>query len=210
MTRGRFIAIEGGEGAGKSTSLRAIFECLESRQIGFLATREPGGTELGEKLRQLLLDPETPAMDPETELLLVFASRLQNVVERIEPALTAGTWVVADRFVDASYAYQGGGRGVTKERIATLQEWALGSLTPDLTLLLDVSPEVGLQRAVKGRVADRFEREQMSFYERVRQAYLDRVAENPGRYIVVDARLPQPEMVGSLKTQLMEWIDHHA
>lgn len=209
MSEGRFISIEGGEGAGKSTSLRAIFDCLESREIEFVSTREPGGTALGEQVRELLLNPATPTMAPETELLLVFASRLQNVVEKIRPALQSGQWVVADRFVDASYAYQGGGRGVCEHRIASLHAWTLGTLVPDLTLLLDVSPEVGLRRAVKNRVADRFETEKMSFYERVRQAYLDRVSDDPERFIVIDARQPQKEMVRTLKKALLDWIDRH-
>jgi dTMP kinase len=189
MEIGLFITLEGGEGAGKSTQLAYVQQCLQRAGKRVLMTREPGGTELGEQIRTLLLDHRQTAMDADTELLLMFAARAQHLAERIRPALAAGEWVLCDRFTDATYAYQGGGRGIDTRRIAALEDWVQGELRPDLTLLLDLPVEVGLSRAGQRGDLDRFEREQQDFFQRVRQAYRDRAAAEPRRYRVIDASL---------------------
>jgi dTMP kinase len=189
MEKGLFITLEGGEGAGKSTQLAYVQQCLQRAGKRVLMTREPGGTELGEQIRTLLLDHRQTAMDADTELLLMFAARAQHLAERIRPALAAGEWVLCDRFTDATYAYQGGGRGIDTRRIAALEDWVQGELRPDLTLLLDLPVEVGLSRAGQRGDLDRFEREQQDFFQRVRQAYRDRAAAEPRRYRVIDASL---------------------
>ncbi|MFK7957514.1 MAG: dTMP kinase [Lysobacterales bacterium] len=185
QSRGRFITLEGGEGAGKSTNLRTIIEFLKEREVPHLSTREPGGTALAETLRKVLLNPKSD-IAPMSELLMVFAARFDHVEKVIVPALKAGTWVICDRFVDASFAYQGGGRGLSVKKIETLERWLPRLAKPDLTLLLDVSPKRGLTRATRGRAADRFEREQAEFYNNVRDAYLTR-ARSASRYCVIDA-----------------------
>lgn len=186
MTRGRFITLEGSDGAGKSTQRDALVELLARRGIDFVATREPGGTALGERLRELLLAPAEKA-DPETETLLVFAARREHLARVIEPALAAGRWVVCDRFTDATFAYQGGGSGVEWGRVEMLERWVQGTLQPDLTLLFDLDPALGLARAGRIKTPDRFEREAMDFHRRVRDAYLRRAAEHPGRIRRIDA-----------------------
>ena len=186
-SRGRFITIEGVEGVGKSTHIEALCRYLEARGVRYVATREPGGTELAEAIRRLLLDKHEETMDSVTELLLVFAARAQHLAALIRPALEAGTWVICDRFTDATYAYQGGGRQLDSARIALLEELVQNDLRPDLTVLLDLDPEVGLARAGQTGEPDRFESEQLAFFHRVRQAYLDLAAADPGRYLVVDA-----------------------
>ncbi len=186
-----FITVEGAEGGGKSTQLAAIADVLKSHDIPCLQTREPGGTALGERLREWLLHED---MHSDTELLLMFAARAEHLQRVILPALQAGQWVLCDRFTDASYAYQGGGRGIATEKIAALETWVQGDLRPDLCFILDVPIELGLQRA-RGRGAlDRFEREQQSFFQRVRQTYLDRAAASPAHYRVIDAS-PSAEVV---------------
>lgn len=190
MERGRFISVEGIEGAGKSTQLRFIQQLLESAGKVVKTTREPGGTPVGEEIRELLLMPRSEGMSAESELLLLFSARVEHVAQVILPALTAGQWVLCDRFTDASYAYQGGGRGIPLARIAALEDWALGELRPDLTLLLDVPVELGLQRAATRRnPADRFEQERAAFFEHVRSTYLFLAQEHPDRYQVIDASL---------------------
>ncbi|KGI77947.1 dTMP kinase [Oleiagrimonas soli] len=185
---GRLITLEGGEGAGKSTLLQGLRAYLAERGIEPLFTREPGGTALGEGVRALVLDPALRGMCAESELLLMFAARAQLVRESIRPALTAGQWVVCDRFTDASYAYQGGGRGQPRERIADLERWAADGLQPDLTLLLDIPVDTGRARAAgRGEDSDRIEREGDGFFERIRAAYLQRAAEQPQRFRVIDA-----------------------
>jgi len=184
--RGRFITLEGIDGAGKSTHLQWLTQLLEGRGIRVRATREPGGTVLGERLRELLLDRDQRLV-PETETLLMFAARREHVETVIVPALEAGAWVLCDRFTDASYAYQSGGSGVAWDKIAALEEWAHPGLQPDLTLLFDVSPEIGRQRAQQGKAADRFEREDLAYFERVREAYLRRARSCPERVRVIDA-----------------------
>ncbi|MEW6414405.1 MAG: dTMP kinase [Pseudomonadota bacterium] len=185
MTRGKFITLEGVDGAGKSTHLAFIADWLRGQGREVVVTREPGGTPLGETLRELLLHQP---MDPDTELLLMFAARQQHLAERILPALARGAWVVSDRFTDASYAYQCGGRGIAVERVAVLEAWVQRGFSPDLTLLFDVPPEVAEARRAAVRAADRFEREADSFFARVRNAYLDRARAEPSRIRVLDAR----------------------
>lgn len=190
MTRGRFITLEGGEGVGKSTNLQFIQQLLAQKRIDVLLTREPGGTELAEKIRQLLLEKHSEAITPQAELLLVFAARAQHVQHVILPALAQGKWVLSDRFTDATYAYQGGGRNMDNQFIAWLESAVQGELRPDLTLLLDAPVETGLLRARHRGKLDRFESEQRSFFERVRQAYLARAHQTPQRYTIIDAGLP--------------------
>ena len=181
----RFITLEGGEGVGKTTNLAFIEDYLTSRGIDLLKTREPGGTPLGERIRGLLLDSD--AMNNATELLLVFAARAQHISEVIRPALAAGRWVLCDRFTDASYAYQGGGRDIDTSVIEFLEQWVQAELQPDLTLLLDTPIEVGMSRVRQRGVADRFESEQFDFFEKVRMAYLKRADQYPTRIKQVDA-----------------------
>ncbi|WP_024328803.1 dTMP kinase [Thioalkalivibrio sp. ALR17-21] len=184
---GRFLTLEGIEGAGKTTQMETLVEALEAAGHRVCATREPGGTGLGERLRGLLLDPDLPEMIPEAELLLMFAARAQHLAEVIRPALDAGQWVVSDRFTDASFAYQGGGRGLGDTRVAALEDWVQGDLRPDLVILLDIDPATGLQRAVQRGRRDRIEREAMDFFERARAAYRRRADAEPQRYLMVDA-----------------------
>jgi dTMP kinase len=188
MKRGLFITMEGIEGVGKTTNLEFVRQYICDSQIEVVVTREPGGTELGEKIRGLLLDHRNQNIANDTELLLMFAARAQHIAEVIEPALAEGRWVLCDRFTDATYAYQGGGRGIDVGRIAQLEQWVQGALRPDITLLLDAPVEVGLARAAKRKQeADRFEREKQLFFERIRSAYLALAAQHPGRYRVIDA-----------------------
>ncbi len=206
MMRGRFISIEGGEGAGKSTVIAAIRDVLAERGIEVVATREPGGTPAGEAIRALLLDPAR-TLFAETELLLMFAARAQLVRELIEPALQRGATVVSDRFTDASFAYQGGGRGIDMGRIAELERWAAG-LKPDLTFLLDVGVGQGLARArSRGGEPDRIEREREDFFERVRATYLARAAAEPQRFRVIDASQDAATVVAAVGAALRDWLD---
>jgi len=185
--RGRFVTMEGGEGAGKSTMMDRVAGWLESGGRRVVRTREPGGTELAEKVREILLDKNHTELSSQAELLLVFAARAQHLAELIRPALQRGDTVLCDRFTDATWAYQGGGRGVPDENIAALEQLVHGDLQPDLTLLLDVPVEQGLQRALLRSESDRFEEESVSFFERVRQAYLRRAAAAPERFAIIDA-----------------------
>ena len=184
---GLFITLEGPEGAGKSTNREYLAERLRERGIDVLLTREPGGTPLAERIRELLLDPSDEPMAADTELLLVFAARAQHLQQVIRPALARGCVVLCDRFTDATYAYQGGGRGLSIERIAQLEQFVQGELRPDLTLIFDLPVEVGLARAAARGRLDRFEQEGRGFFEAVRQAYLQRAAQSPQRYRVLDA-----------------------
>lgn len=204
---GRFITFEGGEGAGKSTVLAAVKKLLARRCVGHRVTREPGGTPLGEALRAIVLDPSHPSTCAEAELLLMFASRAQHVVETIRPALEAGLWVVSDRYTDASFAYQGGGRGVPYERIEALEQWAAFGLKPDRTFLLDVPVGEGLRRIAERGPGDRMEREALDFFERVRAAYLERARRDPARFTVVDATRPLEEVVGEVTAGVGAMID---
>lgn len=186
MSRGKFITLEGMDGAGKTTHLEWLRGKMAARGIALTVTREPGGTPLGEALRKLLLDNHDPR-HPDTEALLMFAARREHIAQVIEPALAGGHWVLCDRFTDATYAYQAGGSGMGWERVAELERWVQGALQPDLTLYFDLDPAVGRARARQAREPDRFEREKQAFYERVRAAYLRRAAEHPRRILVIDA-----------------------
>jgi dTMP kinase len=184
--RGLFITVEGIEGAGKSTAIARVEARLREAGIDVVCTREPGGTALGERLRELLLEPDETVC-PLAELLMIFAARAQHLHQVIDPALAAGRWVLCDRFTDATYAYQGGGRRLDTAWVSGLEAMVQGELRPDQTLLLDVTVETGLARA-RGRGAlDRFEREDLAFFERVRRSYLSRAAHGSGRYRVIDA-----------------------
>lgn len=184
--RGKFITLEGIDGAGKSTHLAWLAGFLQDRGITARVTREPGGTEIGEKLRLLLLE-RGQRLHPETETLMIFAARREHLDKVIVPALEAGTWVVCDRFTDATFAYQAGGSGVAWDKIQALEQWTQHDRQPDVTVLFDVPPEIGRSRSGRIRTPDRFEQEQEDFYRRVRQAYLRRAAEQPQRMHVIDA-----------------------
>jgi dTMP kinase len=188
--RGRFITVEGGEGVGKTSNLDYVRAALERAGKRVRVTREPGGTPLAERIRELLLDPVHTGMSPDCELLLVFAARAEHLTRVILPALAAGDWVLCDRFTDATYAYQGGGRGLSRQRIAELEAMVQGDVRPDLILLLDVPVEIGLARAGARGALDRFEQEEVGFFERVRKAYRERAAAAPERYRIIDASQP--------------------
>jgi dTMP kinase len=191
MTRGKFITIEGGEGVGKSTQIVALRDLLAARGIEVVFTREPGGTLRAERIRELLLETSDETMPGICELLLMFAARSTHIENVIRPALERGAWVVCDRFTDATYAYQGGGRGLPREHIAALEKLVQRDLQPDLTLLLDAPLEISSARASARNAAagssDRFEREQREFFERVRATYLDRARVEPNRFVLIDA-----------------------
>jgi len=194
--RGKFITFEGIDGAGKSTHIAGVAELLRARGLAVICTREPGGTPLGEKLRELLLHEK---MHLETEALLMFAARREHLAEVIEPALARGEWVICDRFSDATYAYQGGGRGLDRQKFAALEQWVHGHLQPDLTFLFDLPPDVaGGRIAAQGRNLDKFEQERADFHQRVRQAYLERAEADPWRIRVVDAN----QALDSIKRQI--------
>ena len=199
MTPGMFITLEGSEGAGKSTSLIFLQKLLNVAGIASITTREPGGTEIGERVRAILLQTQGQDMGADTELLLMFAARAEHLDKLIRPALAAGTWVLCDRFTDASYAYQGGGRGIPDARIAILETWVQDMLRPDLTLLFDIPTQQGLSRAAQRSAPDRFEREDPAFFERVRQHYLTRAALTPGRTYIVNAALTLPEVQAQIR-----------
>ncbi len=188
--RGKLISLEGGEGAGKSTLLTGLSEYMQQRGIALVQTREPGGTGIGEAVRAIVLNPAHRELAAETELLLMFASRAQLVRDVIEPALQAGQWVLCDRYADASYAYQGGGRGQPIERIADLERWACAGVKPDLTLLLDLPVSTGRARAAGRGDADRIEVEADAFFERVRDSYRSRAQAEPDRFRTLDASRP--------------------
>jgi len=204
---GRLVTVDGGEGAGKTTQMGFMREYLERRGCRVVVTREPGGTSLGEEIRALLLGHRDGGMTLAAETLLMFAARAEHLERVIRPALAAGCWVLCDRFTDATYAYQGGGRGLPLERIAVLEEWVQGTLRPDLTLLLDLPVATGLARAGRRSMADRFEREDVDFFERVRAMYLKRAAHEPDRYRVVDASQSIKAVRAEVETMLAEWLE---
>ncbi|MBD2859672.1 dTMP kinase [Spongiibacter sp. KMU-158] len=208
--RGVFLTVEGGEGVGKSTNLAFLTERLKAAGIPFISTREPGGTELAEQIRSLLLTPREEAMSELTELLLVFAARAQHLEACIKPAIEQGQWVVCDRFTDATYAYQGGGRGLSQSTIAQLESLVQGELRPDYTILLDAPVAVGMSRARERGELDRFEREQQSFFEKVRGAYLHMAAEHAKRYRVIDASVEleavQQQLGGEIDSIIEAWL----
>ena len=202
---GRFITIEGGEGAGKSTAQTFLAEKLTAQGIPVLQTREPGGTPLAEAIRRNLLSVDEEAPVEMAELLLVFAARAQHLSKVIEPALSQGQWVLCDRFTDATYAYQGAGRGLSAELIGKLESLVQGGSVPDTVILLDMPPEIGMARARARGALDRFEQEEQAFFERVRQGYLDRAARFPDRYIVVDAAQDLSGVQKSLEAVMRNW-----
>ena len=204
---GRFVTVDGGEGVGKTTQMGFMREYLERRGCRVVVTREPGGTSLGEEIRALLLGHREWGMTLAAETLLMFAARAEHLERVIRPALATGCWVLCDRFTDATYAYQGGGRGLPLEQIAVLEEWVQGALRPDLTLLLDVPVATGLARAGKRGVADRFEREDVDFFERVRAIYLERATHEPDRCRVVDASQSVEAVRAEVETVLAEWLE---
>ena len=187
---GKFISIEGVEGAGKSTQVSFIQDYLTSLGKIVVVTREPGGTELSEKIRHLLLEPSSNSMANDTELLLMFASRAEHVSQVINPALHRGDWVLCDRFLDATYAYQGGGRGIQRQRIQQIADWTLRGLIPDLTLLFDLPVELGLERVIERKEGmDRFEQEKIDFFQKIRKSYLKSAKADPNRIKILDASL---------------------
>lgn len=201
MIQAQFITLDGIDGAGKSTNLAVIRQWFERRNLPVLFTREPGGTPVGETLRDILLNPVTKA-GLRTETLLMFAARCQHIEDVILPALARGVHVVSDRFTDATFAYQGGGRGVPLEDIAVLENWVQGSLRPDLTVLLDVPLEISMQRIAKSREKDRFEQEEAAFFTRVRDVYLNRAAAAPERYALVDSSKSPEEVKNAIESLL--------
>lgn len=210
--RGRFITLEGGEGVGKSTNVAFVEAWLKERGIEVVRTREPGGTARAEAIRELLLDPSpNEPLSVDAELLLVFAARAQHLTEKILPALARGAWVVCDRFTDATFAYQGGGRGIDAQRIAQLEHFVQRGLAPDVTLLLDMSPEAAKER-LEGRLRDlntqrdRFEQERVEFFMAVRRAYLERAASAPERFALIDAAQPLQDVQVALSRVLEERV----
>lgn len=197
---GKFITLEGSEGVGKTTNMDVICELLECRNIPFVRTREPGGTALAEALREAMLTPREEQVDGLTELLIVFAARMQHLENVIRPALSRGEWVVCDRFTDASYAYQGYGRGLELERISVLENWVQDGLQPDLTMILDLDPNIAEQR-MQERIKDRMESEKLEFYQRVRSGYLTRAASSD-RYKVIDATQTMSAVAIAIEEQL--------
>lgn len=202
---GKFITIEGIEGVGKSTNSLFIQEWLKQNKIAFIHTREPGGTALAEDIRTLLLRSRDERVHEVAELLLMFASRAQHIAEVIQPALDCGQWVVCDRFTDATYAYQGGGRGIEIDKISQLERLVQGVLRPDLTLILDVPVAVGLARARARAELDRFEQEEVNFFDRVRSAYLDIAREHPRRCKVIDASLALERVQRQVEAALIQF-----
>ena len=194
--RGKFITLEGMDGAGKSTHIPDIIKLLEGKGVEVISTREPGGTVLGEQLRTLLLNEP---MHPETETLLMFAARREHIAQIIEPALSRGAWVLSDRFTDATYAYQSGGRGVLANKVIELEAWVQGGLQPDLTLLFDVPVEVSVARLASARTPDKFERESADFFTKIRNAYLDRARNNPKRFCIINSNQALEDVKAEVK-----------
>ncbi len=201
MKQGKFITLEGIDGAGKSTQLAWIIELLKHSGLTAVVTREPGGTPLGEQLRALLLD-KSITMHAETEALLMFAARREHLDKVIMPALLHDQWVISDRFTDASFAYQGGGRGLDTDKLTILEQWTHGTLQPDLTLYFDVPVELGQQRVSQIKASDRFEKEQADFFQRVRATYLDRAEQFPDRIKLIDSSQPLAEVKTAVERTL--------
>ncbi len=205
--RGLFITLEGPEGAGKTTNRAYLAEQLQAHGLSVVLTREPGGTALAEQIRNILLAPHDEVMAVDAELLLMFAARAQHLAQVILPALAAGKIVICDRFTDATYAYQGGGRGLDCSRIAVLEQFVQGDLRPDMTLLFDLPVAEGMARAVARGKLDRFEQEQHDFFEAVRQSYLQRASEDPERFRLVNAQQTLPDVQKSLDVHLLEILE---
>lgn len=200
--RGRFITVEGTEGVGKTSNIQFIHDCIAAKGIEVVSSREPGGTPLAEEIRELLLANRTESVDETAELLLMFAARSQHLHSKILPALNRGAWVLCDRFTDATYAYQGGGRGLSMDTISQLETLVQGNLRPDMTFILDIDVRQGLERASKRSAADRFENEQVDFFEQVRACYLSRAKAEPERYFIVDAGQSLPEVQQQIQSLL--------
>ena len=200
--RGRFITFEGIDGAGKSTQIDVIETTLKARGFEVIRTREPGGTPLGEVIRKELL---SVSMDPATETLLFFASRAEHIAQVIKPALNRGAWVLSDRFTDATYAYQVGGRGFPAHKVEELERWTQGDLQPDRTVLFDIDPKVAAQRVAQARSMDRFEKESLDFFTRVRNAYLTRAKESPERFLTVNSMQNKESVSEILRKEFSTW-----
>lgn len=200
--RGRFITFEGIDGAGKSTQIDVIEATLKARGLEVIRTREPGGTPLGEVIRKELLSVE---MDPATETLLFFASRAEHIAKVIRPAVERGAWVLSDRFTDATYAYQVGGRGFPAHKVEELEKWTQGDLQPDRTVLFDIDPEVAAQRVAQARNLDRFEKENLDFFTRVRNAYLTRAKLSPQRFLIVNSMQDKETVSDILRREFSTW-----
>ncbi len=198
--RGKFITLEGMDGAGKSTHIPNIIALLKARGFEVVSTREPGGTSLGEHLRELLLHE---SMDPETETLLMFAARREHIAQVIEPALARGAYVLSDRFTDATFAYQSAGKGVQSSKIRALEAWVQEGLQPDLTLLFDVPVSVSVERLASARAPDKFECESQDFFEKIRTSYLERASEYPDRFQIIDANRPLADVESSVKEVIL-------
>jgi len=203
---GKFITVEGGEGVGKSTNIRFISDWLAQQGIDHLCTREPGGTPCAENIRELLLAHHEEELDATAELLLIFAARAQHLNRVIRPALESGRWVLCDRFTDATYAYQGGGRGIDRDNIALLENLVQGMLRPGMTLILDIDPELGMTRAARRGELDRFEREQAGFFDKVRSTYLELARATPDRYRVIDASAALDQVQRDIAAVLTELL----
>jgi len=208
-TRGRFITLEGGEGTGKSTNMAFVEGLLREAGVDVVVTREPGGTPLAERMREILVSHAEEPLPPVAELLLMFAARSVHLENRIRPALASGRWVLCDRFTDATFAYQGGGRGLDEALIGFLESTVQRELRPDLTLLLDADPALGLERAGARGAADRFEAEQLGFFQRVREGYLRRAVDEPGRFRVIDAGRPLSEVQRDIRHHVNNFLELH-
>jgi len=202
--KGKFISLEGGEGSGKTTAMHFIRQWLESHDIPYLLTREPGGTPLAEEIRQLILTPREEPVSDITELLLVFAARAQHLAEKIQPALTQGKWVISDRFLDSSYVYQGKARGGDLKVLDQLASWVVGDNQPDATLVLDVPVELGQDRVVQRQHQDRLDKESIAFHQKVRDGFLERARVDPKRVKVIDASLSLEAVQKQIEDQLMQ------
>lgn len=207
VKRGCFITIEGTEGVGKSTNVEFIRQYLSNKGIDLRLTREPGGTPLAEEIRELLLQPRDEKVSDDAEILLVFAARAQHVDQVIKPSLEQGQWVLSDRFTDATFAYQGAGRGISWNRIQQLEQYVLGDLRPDLTILLDLPVDVGIARARERGALDRFEQEKHDFFEKVRQGYHHRLRAEPDRFALIDASQPLDNVQQQIAAALAEKLD---
>jgi dTMP kinase len=206
--KGRFITLEGSEGAGKTTNMFYIKDICEAKGFKVICTREPGGTNISEKIRELLLDKNNNSLLTDTELLLMFAARSQHLNELIIPALNRGDWVISDRFTDASFAYQGGGRGMSWERISRLRDWVQGKLRPDLTLLFDLPVKTGMARAKKRGPTDRFEQEDIEFFDKVRQGYFRIATEEKQRFSIVDANQTEAQVKKQVEEIVSDFINN--